>query len=628
MKNIAAAQMRRSVAAPSASILASSAKITAHHTQGSSSLPIGLSSRSARDARLTFEPLRAHSTTGIVGATHVSLQAAPSSVAAPTPRPPVLDFTDTKEAYKSKTTGELLHALVIFNLCTIKPMVQNSEKLLRFARKTFGDKFVEAIVRPTFFRYFCAGEDGESIRPKVSHLRAYNVGGILDYAAEADVAHENNAGGATFASKPSSGASASAAVSTHSRYGAEEKQCDSNVTIFRDCITAVHNVTPEGFAAIKMTALSNPILIERVSSVITELRNVFYADFSSSATTTTAAAAAASANNNNNVDDDGRVVTREQFTEGLKNNFVGFADADIDALFLRMDVDKSGTIDVFEWTCTLSLEELIVLAGKAKPGSRLAKAKLDTDDLAALDRMLARLIQLAELAQQKEVRLMVDAEQTYFQPAIDHLVLELQRKYNRKAPVVWGTYQCYLRDSYRRLSDDLHRAKNEGFMWGAKLVRGAYMSQESQRAEAMGYPNPIWPNIEATHANYNRCLALVLTKLHRANVLVASHNQASAEFATSEMKARGIDPATGGVYFGQLLGMADHLTFTLGQNGFKAYKYVPYGPILEVVPYLIRRAQENSNIMGGVGVEKRLIWKELVRRRFMPQARAPPVRKD
>lgn len=547
------------------------------------------------------------------------------------PPKPILDFQNTAEAYKSKTTAELIHALVIFSLCTIKPLVDNSEMLLRLIRRTLGDKVAETLIRPTFFKYFCAGEDGESIRPKVTQLRSYNVGGILDYAAEADLAEEDEAKGKVPVSSQSS-------VNDQEcgRYGSEELKCDANVRLFRSCITAVHNVTPEGFAAIKLTALSNPILIERLSSMIVALRALFYAGFA--ATIPSPAQRATYTNQHRaadpNVDlespayvvtavDDGRVITQDQFTEGLKNCFDGMTDDEIAALFNRMDVDKNGSIDVFEWTCTLPMDELINLASRARPGTALYHCRLDESDISALQRLKARLDELATLATRMDVRLMIDAEQTYFQPAIDLLVLELQRVYNAKKAIVWGTYQCYLKDSYRRLTDDLHRAKNEGFLWGAKLVRGAYMTQETQRAKEKGYDNPIWPNIQATHENYNRSLAYVLGKLHRASVLVASHNQVSAEFATAEMKRRGIDPAKGGVYFGQLLGMADHLTFTLGQAGYKAYKYVPYGPVLEVLPYLIRRAQENSNIMGGVGIEKKLIWKELLRRKFMPQSRIP-----
>lgn len=228
--------------------------------------------------------------------------------------------------------------------------------------------------------------------------------------------------------------------------------------------------------------------------------------------------------------------------------------------------------------------------------------------------MYQRVEKIADYAAKKQVRLMIDAEQTYFQPAIDHIVLDLQRRYNKEFPTIFNTYQCYLKDCFPRVQNDLVRAHREGYYFAAKIVRGAYLIMERKRAEKMGYEDPIQPTLEDTHKNYHKVLDLVLQNNHLANILVASHNQESIEYAIRKMDLRNIDRKDGGVYFGQLLGMADNLTFNLGRNGYKAYKYVPYGPVQEVVPYLIRRAQENSNILGGAQKERKMIGKELARR--------------
>lgn len=225
-----------------------------------------------------------------------------------------------------------------------------------------------------------------------------------------------------------------------------------------------------------------------------------------------------------------------------------------------------------------------------------------------MEAMMGRLETLAQAAKDAEVRLMIDAEQTYFQPAIDHMVLRLQRKYNRgDYPTVFNTYQCYLQNTEQRVVDDLERARRDGFKWGAKLVRGAYLVSERQRALEMGYPDPTQASIEDTHACYDECVRLVLSdsvsKQEGSNVLIASHNQESVEKALEHMARLGIDKMDGGVYFGQLLGMADHLSFPLGGAGYKVYKYVPYGPVDEVMPYLVRRAQENSGMMGSPAVQ-------------------------
>jgi proline dehydrogenase len=156
---------------------------------------------------------------------------------------------------------------------------------------------------------------------------------------------------------------------------------------------------------------------------------------------------------------------------------------------------------------------------------------------------------------------------------------------------------------------------SQGYKFGCKLVRGAYMELERQRAHALDMPSPIWDTIEQTHTAYDQAVAamLPLVRDEGAEMMVASHNQRSIEAAVAGMEKEGLPPSSP-VSFGQLLGMADHLTFLLGRNGFRAYKYVTYGEVELVMPYLIRRAQENSSVLGGTAVEEKLMRKELRRR--------------
>ncbi|CAM9383598.1 unnamed protein product [Choristocarpus tenellus] len=154
------------------------------------------------------------------------------------------------------------------------------------------------------------------------------------------------------------------------------------------------------------------------------------------------------------------------------------------------------------------------------------------------------------------------------------------------------------------------------YIWAGKLVRGAYMHSERLRAMEGGYESPIFEKIEETHANYNAAIDMVLQHIaegQRADVMIATHNQASIEHAIYRMRDLGVSTSAG-VSFGQLLGMADNITFPLGANGFKAYKCVPYGRVSETLPYLIRRAQENSGVLAGAGHERRLLAKEIHRR--------------
>jgi len=241
---------------------------------------------------------------------------------------------------------------------------------------------------------------------------------------------------------------------------------------------------------------------------------------------------------------------------------------------------------------------------------------LTEEELQQMNAAIARLERLAEKAAEFKVRLMVDAEQTYFQPAIDHLVLHLQRKYNREFPVIYNTYQSYLKDSYSRIELDLARARKERFFFAAKLVRGAYMVQERKRARDRKYESPIQDTLEDTHANYHKCVDLILENIEYADVMVASHNEKTVKHVIHKMQELGIAVRGGGVFFGQLLGMCDHVSFSLGHSGYMVYKYVPYGPVHEVIPYLLRRAEENSNMLGNAGKEIKLLKKELLRRRL------------
>lgn len=246
----------------------------------------------------------------------------------------------------------------------------------------------------------------------------------------------------------------------------------------------------------------------------------------------------------------------------------------------------------------------------------MKRALLSQEERILVGHMRDRLWGLCKEARSLNVRIMVDAEQTYFQPVIDSFVMELMSEFNHDYPCVFSTYQCYLKDSHLRLSRDIERCRRSGVLFGAKLVRGAYLVAEKQRAIEKGLPSPIHNSLQDTHDSYHKNLDYMLERHTRCNVMIASHNQTSVERAIELMQTYGIKPEDEKVYFGQLLGMADHLTFTLGAHGYKAYKYVPYGPIKEVMPYLIRRAQENNDIMGGVGKEYEMLKDCAVHRIF------------
>jgi proline dehydrogenase len=202
------------------------------------------------------------------------------------------------------------------------------------------------------------------------------------------------------------------------------------------------------------------------------------------------------------------------------------------------------------------------------------------------------------------------------------LVLELQYTYNSKSvtdfPVIYNTYQCYLKDASRRLRADLERSKRYDYHFGAKLVRGAYMESERALAASLGLPSPIHETKANTDACYNDAVKFLLGQSTKSDsnveFMCATHNQDTIEKAIHIMGELNIDPQDRTISFAQLYGMMDNLTYNLGKHGFRAFKYVPYGEVKMVMPYLLRRANENSSLSGGARKELRMISRELRRR--------------
>lgn len=226
--------------------------------------------------------------------------------------------------------------------------------------------------------------------------------------------------------------------------------------------------------------------------------------------------------------------------------------------------------------------------------------------------------EVCELADEYNVRLMVDAEETWMQDAADSLVREMQEKYNRNKVLVWNTVQMYRTGRLEWLENELKIAKEKGYKLGYKFVRGAYMEKERQRAEEFGYTSPIQPTKQATDDNYNRGIQFVMDHLDWVSGYFGTHNEKSTELILDKMKEKGISNSDKRVFFGQLYGMSDNITFWLGSHLYNATKYLPYGSVKDVIPYLMRRAQENTSVAGQTGRELSLIQAEMKRRGIKP----------
>ncbi|XP_007491923.2 hydroxyproline dehydrogenase isoform X1 [Monodelphis domestica] len=264
------------------------------------------------------------------------------------------------------------------------------------------------------------------------------------------------------------------------------------------------------------------------------------------------------------------------------------------------------------------------LATAMERGQDLSISSLSPEQNQHLRASLNRFHRIAQYARAQGVRLLVDAEYTFLNPALSLFVAALAVRWNCPeeadgdgAPWVWNTYQAYLQDTYERLHGAAEAAERAGLAFGVKLVRGAYLETERALAQQSGAADPTQPNYEATSRSYSRCLELMLGHVcrrgSRCQLMVASHNEESVRQAVKRMSDLGIPP-DGAVCFGQLLGMCDHVSLALGQAGYSIYKSIPYGSLEEVIPYLLRRAQENRSVLQGARREQELLSQELLRR--------------
>uniref|UniRef100_A0A6J0TMJ0 Proline dehydrogenase n=1 Tax=Pogona vitticeps TaxID=103695 RepID=A0A6J0TMJ0_9SAUR len=262
----------------------------------------------------------------------------------------------------------------------------------------------------------------------------------------------------------------------------------------------------------------------------------------------------------------------------------------------------------------LSIERVVAVM----KGEPLNFSCLNQEENQHFQKSLRRLNSVAQYAVEKEVRVLVDAEYTYINPAMTLVTLAMMAAWNKEKPWIWNTYQAYLKDTLERMNQDLALMEHLGVCFGVKLVRGAYMEKERKLVKEKGYLDPVQPNWEATNKSYHRCLDFGLDQAFQAQgrfeMIVATHNEASVMHAVQRMAEMGLDKATGPVSFGQLLGMCDQVSLALGQAGYAIYKSIPYGSVEEVIPYLIRRAHENQSVLHGIRKERDLLRAELRRR--------------
>lgn len=240
---------------------------------------------------------------------------------------------------------------------------------------------------------------------------------------------------------------------------------------------------------------------------------------------------------------------------------------------------------------------------------------LNTDEQQEWDRVVARFDRVCKVAHQNDVPLLIDGEESWMQKAADDLIETLMEKYNKDKAIVFNTLQMYRHDRMDYLKGLHQRAQKKDFHIGMKVVRGAYMEKERERALEKGYPSPICKNKKATDLNYDTAVEYMMEHPKMA-IFVGTHNEESSYLAMELAKKRGVQENDNRLWFGQLFGMSDHISYNLANQGYNVAKYLPFGPVRDVMPYLIRRAEENTSVAGQTSRELNLLKTERKRRKL------------
>ncbi len=240
---------------------------------------------------------------------------------------------------------------------------------------------------------------------------------------------------------------------------------------------------------------------------------------------------------------------------------------------------------------------------------------LTEDEKVEYERVEERVDSIFKRGYDLKVPVLIDAEETWIQPVLDELVMRMMARYNKERAIVQNTYQMYRHDSIVRIRQHHRMALESEFKFGLKIVRGAYMEKERERAAGKGYPSPIQPDKEATDHDFDDIIRYFVDHHATIDFMVATHNEKSTLLLANLIDEKGLTRNHPGIYFSQLYGMSDHITYNLAAQGFNVAKYVPYGEVKTMMPYLFRRAEENSSVKGQTSRELRLIQTEIRRRK-------------
>ncbi len=318
-------------------------------------------------------------------------------------------------------------------------------------------------------------------------------------------------------------------------------------------------------------------------------------------------------------EDDCLPVVDKMYTKGVSS----VLDYSVEAKEEESEFDKALdiTLKVIEFSKTRQAIPFAVFKptgfGRFDLWQKLGEGKnLTVEEATEWQKVMNRFERVCKAAHDANLPVLVDAEESWMQDAADNLVADMMAKYNKEKAIVFNTLQMYRWDRLDYLKKLHERAKKEGFHIGMKVVRGAYMEKENKRAEELGYISPICISKEATDINYNECIAYMIDHIDTMAIFAGTHNEDSSYKLMKLMAKAGLEKSDKRVWFGQLYGMSDNISFNLATNGYNVAKYLPFGPVRDVMPYLIRRAEENTSVAGQTSRELNLLKAERERRKL------------
>lgn len=526
------------------------------------------------------------------------------------------DFACTT-CYKDRSLWYLLKAVAILKLCSFPYIAENSVRHMKKAESILGTFFTYDIcVKKTIYAYFCAGESDQELKKTIQTLENKGIGAILDYAAEADT--EGSVAPAPGASEAPNISMQSLISKNDIPYLMNENDFENNMKLYMMSIMHASLHSPDQYnslAAVKVTGMCDPQLLARMSAILMAIHQNWALYFTQETAPKLEECRIVMGPNLPHQD----FITFEQ----LKKGFESFdptnplKDDEIEEFKRLLDPKNNGKINFVDYKDELSRA---VTATDPSPAQQMLikhLPHLNNIEKELWDNAMRRLRLLASTAKELNVRLLVDAEQTFYQHAIDFMAFKLQKEFNQDQAVVYNTYQCYLTYAQERVVNDMTRAAWHGYQWGGKIVRGAYMLQERATAKEYHYASPIWPTYEETGECYLKSSLLILKELCKPEkskweVFFGTHNDGVVKALCEEiLKTPQIQQQ---VSFGQLFGMKDNLTIPLSRANFATYKYVPYGPVKETIHYIGRRAVENSSVLTSGVNERTLMVEEILRR--------------